>query len=55
MTVPFALLILQHGADDRIDLIYFFSALVIVALPLTVFTTLAYLVVKGYLKRNREQ
>ena len=34
------------------DFIYFLSSLLIVALPLTVFGVLTYLVVKGY--RNRE-
>jgi hypothetical protein len=40
-----------HG--DNMDLIYFWSSILIVALPLTVFGVLTYLVVKGY--RNREQ
>ena len=48
-----ALLALLHGGDDRVDLIYFWSALLIVALPLAVFTVLAYLLVKAY--RNRER
>ena len=49
MTLLFAVLL--HG--DDMDLIYFWSSMLIVALPLTVFGVLTYLVVKGY--RNREQ
>lgn len=45
------LLALLHG-DDRMDLIYFWSAILIVALPLTVFGVLTYLVVRGYRKRG---
>ena len=45
-----ALAVLLHG--DELDLIYFWSSLLIVALPLAVFGTLAFLVVKAY--RNRE-
>jgi hypothetical protein len=36
------------------DFIYFLSSLLIVALPLAVFSVLAYLVVKGYRKRERK-
>lgn len=35
------------------DFIYFLSSLLIVALPLTVFGVLTYLVLKGYRKRER--
>jgi hypothetical protein len=42
---------LLHG--DDLDLIYFWSSLLIVALPLTVFSVLTYLVVKGYRKREQ--
>jgi len=38
---------------EHIDLVYFWSSLLIVALPLTVFSVLAYLVVKEYRKRER--
>lgn len=41
-----------HGND--MDLVYFWSSMLIVLLPLTVFGVLAYLVVKGYRKRNQE-
>lgn len=37
-----------------LDLIYFWSSILIVLLPLTVFSVLTYLVVKGYRKRNQE-
>lgn len=36
-----------------LDLIYFWSSILIVALPLTVFGVLTYFVIKGYLKRPR--
>ncbi|MGH7521526.1 MAG: hypothetical protein ACREMI_09625 [Gemmatimonadales bacterium] len=42
--------LLLHG--DDIDLIYFWSSLLMVALPLTVFGVLTYFVVKGYRKRE---
>ena len=42
-----------HG--DNMDLIYFWSSILIVALPLIVFGTLTYFVVKGYRNRTREQ
>ncbi len=42
---------LLHG--DDLDLIYFWSSILIVALPLTVFCVLTYLVVKGYRKREQ--
>lgn len=45
-------LALLHG-DDRMDLIYFWSAILIVALPLTIFTVLAYRLVKAYRSRER--
>lgn len=45
---------LLHGGDG-LDFIYFLSALLIVALPLTVFTVLTYLVTKGYFKQEREK
>lgn len=44
-----ALAVLLHG--EEMDLIYFWSSILIVALPLTVFGVLTYLVVKGYRKR----
>jgi heme/copper-type cytochrome/quinol oxidase subunit 2 len=44
------ILAILHG--DRMDLIYFWSSLLIVALPLTVFSVLTYLVVKASRKRE---
>jgi hypothetical protein len=48
----FALLALLHGGNDRIDLIYFWSAILMVALPLTIFITLGYLITKAYFRRR---
>ena len=41
---------MSHG---HVDFIYFLSSLVIVALPLTVFGVITYLVVKGYRSRGQ--
>jgi hypothetical protein len=38
---------------EHIDLVYFWSSILIVALPLTVFGVLAYLVVRAYLKKEQ--
>lgn len=57
MTTPLmpslASVVLLHGGDGHIDLIYFWSSILIVLLPLSVFITLTYLLVKAY--RNRER
>ena len=44
------LAVFWHG--DQIDLIYFWSSILMVALPITVFSALTYFIVKGYRKRN---
>ena len=44
-----ALLVLQHGPD--MDVVYFWSSVLIVLLPLGVFTTITVLVVRGYFHR----
>jgi hypothetical protein len=41
--------------NPHIDLIYFWSSLVLVALPLAAFSVLTYFVTKAYLKRERER
>lgn len=41
--------------DGRLDLAYFWSAILIVLLPLSVFITIAYLLVKAYRKRERSE
>jgi len=48
------LLALLHGGDDRMDLIYFWSALLIVLLPITIFVTIGYLLWKGYRKERKQ-
>jgi hypothetical protein len=47
-----ALLVLLHGGDDRMDLIYFWSAILIVLLPIAIFVTIGFLLVKAYRKRE---
>jgi len=46
------LLVLLHG--DDMDLIYFWSAILIVLLPVTIFVTIGYLLWKGYRKERKE-
>jgi heme/copper-type cytochrome/quinol oxidase subunit 2 len=41
---------MSHG--DNVDLIYFWSSILMVALPLAVFGVLTFLVVKAYRKRE---
>ena len=53
MTASLMVLALLHGGDDRMDFIYFLSAVFMVLLPLTIFITLTYLAVKAYRKRPR--
>jgi hypothetical protein len=48
-------LALLHGGEDRMDFIYFLSAVFMVLLPLTIFSTLTWLMVKAYRKRERSQ
>jgi hypothetical protein len=45
-----ALLLALHG--DRLELAYFWSSIVIVALPIGVFVTIAVLAVRGYFRRQ---
>jgi hypothetical protein len=49
MTLLIALLL--HGED--VDLVYFWSSVFMILLPITIFSTLIYFVVKGYRKRNQ--
>ena len=49
-----ALLILLHGRDDRMDLIYFWTAILIVLLPIAIFVTIGYLLWKGYRKERKQ-
>ena len=40
-----------HGED--IDLVYFWSSVFMILLPITIFSALTYFVVKGYRKRQQ--
>ena len=44
---------MTHG--DNVDLIYFWSSILMVALPLVVFGVITYLVVRAYRRRERER
>ena len=48
-----ALAFLLHG--DGMDIIYFWSSIFMIALPITVFGVLTYFVIKKYRNRHREQ
>ena len=39
--------------NQHIDLIYFLSSLVLVTLPITIFSVLTYLIVKAYMNREK--
>ncbi len=41
-----------HGGDGRMDLAYFWSAILIVLLPLATFVTLAVLTTRAYFRRK---
>jgi len=43
--------VLLHGED--VDLVYFWSSVFMILLPITIFTALTYLAVKAYRKRER--
>lgn len=47
-----ALLVLLHG--DDMDLIYFWSAILIVLLPIAIFVAIGYLLWKGYRKERKQ-
>ncbi len=47
-----ALLVLLHGGGDRMDLIYFWSAILIVLLPVGVFVAIGYWLVKMYRREH---
>jgi len=51
---PLVLLLLLHGGDDRMDLIYFWSAILIVLLPIAIFVTIGYLLWRGYRKERKQ-
>jgi heme/copper-type cytochrome/quinol oxidase subunit 2 len=46
-----ALVVLLHG--DDMDLIYFWSSIFMILLPITIFTVLTYFVVRAYRKREQ--
>ncbi len=52
MTLALALSLVLHGSDSRMELAYFWSAILIVLLPVGVFTTIAVLLWRGYRRRE---
>jgi hypothetical protein len=49
------LLLLLHGGDDRMDLIYFWASILMVSLPIIIFSVLTYLFTRGYLRKQQEK
>ena len=45
--------LLLHGGDDRMDLIYFWSSILMVTLPLMIFGVLTYYLIRAYRKREQ--
>jgi hypothetical protein len=45
-------LLAQHSHDGRTDLVYFWSSVLTVLLPMAVFVALGVLTVRGYLRRK---
>lgn len=45
-------LLAQHGHDGRMDLVYFWSSILTVLLPIAVFVALGVLTVRGYFNRK---
>ena len=50
MNILFVLLL--HGGDDRVDLIYFWSSILTVLLPVGVFILMAVLFFRAYARRT---
>jgi len=48
-------LLLLHGDDPRLDLVYFWAAVLIALTPVLIFGTIGVLVVKKILKERRER
>lgn len=51
--LAFTAALVLHGSDSRMELAYFWSAILIVLLPVGVFSTIAVLLWRGY-RRRRE-
>jgi len=49
-----AALLLLHG-DDHMDLIYFWSSILIVVLPVAVFVTIGYWLARMYWRERKQQ
>ena len=47
-----AALLALHGTDGRMELAYFWSAILIVLTPVAVFVTIAVLLIRGYRRRR---
>jgi hypothetical protein len=45
-------LLVLHGGDGHIDLVYFWSAVVMASLPVAVFIVIGFLVVRAYIRRQ---
>jgi hypothetical protein len=46
------ILLAQHGHGGRMDLVYFWSSILTILLPVAVFVALGVLTVRGYVRRK---
>jgi len=47
-----AMLLAQHGGDGHVDLVYFWSAVVMASIPVAVFVVIGFLAVRAYFRRR---
>jgi hypothetical protein len=47
-----ATLVVLHGGDGHIDLVYFWSAVVMAGIPVGVFVVIGFLAVRAYFRRR---
>ena len=48
-----AALSMVHGGDERMELLYFLASILIIVLPVSVFTTMAWLLTRQYFRDRR--
>ena len=48
-----AALTLVHGGDERMELLYFLASILIILLPVGVFMTMGWFLVRQYLRERR--
>ena len=48
-----AALSLLHGGDERMEWLYFWASILIIVLPISIFTTMAWLLARQYFRERR--